>query len=185
MSLTARRRVALGAGFAAVVLAADQASKHFVLHGLDLPARGDIPVLPPLLDLSMVWNTGVTFGLLKAGGGAGPFVLALIAIAVIAGLLWWLRRAESAVVAASVGAIAGGALGNVADRFRFGMVVDFIHVHWGGYDPFPFVFNLGDSAIVIGVGVLLLESMLPRRAAPQDGAKSAAPPGLQPPPPEA
>ena len=60
-----------------------------------------------------------------------------------------------------VGPALGGALGNVADRYRLGMVVDFIHVHWAAFDPFPFVFNIGDSAIVVGVGALLLESVLP------------------------
>jgi signal peptidase II len=61
----------------------------------------------------------------------------------------------------------------VVDRARFGMVVDFVHVHWAGFDPFPFVFNLGDSAIVLGVCTLLLESVLPQPAR------------LQPPPPKA
>jgi lipoprotein signal peptidase len=155
--------MALGLGLAALVLAADQGSKHWILHGIDLPDRGQVPVITGFLDLAMVWNHGVTFGLFQAGNGAGQIVLAGIAIAVVAGLLVWLRRAETALVAASIGAIAGGALGNVADRFRFGMVVDFIHLHWRGLDPFPFVFNIGDSAIVLGVAALLLESLLPAR----------------------
>ncbi len=161
--MTRRTRMALGLGLAALVLAADQGSKHWILHGIDLPDRGQVPVITGFLDLAMVWNHGVTFGLFQAGNGAGQIVLAGIAIAVVAGLLVWLRRAETALVAASIGAIAGGALGNVADRFRFGMVVDFIHLHWRGLDPFPFVFNIGDSAIVLGVAALLLESLLPAR----------------------
>jgi len=155
--------MALGLALAALVLAADLGSKYWVLHGLDLPARGDIPVLPPVLDLTMVWNHGVTFGWLQAGGGWGPVILAGVALAVVGVLFAWLRRAENALVAAAIGAVAGGALGNVADRFRYGMVVDFIHVHWGTADPFPFVFNVGDSAIVLGVGALLLDSLLPAR----------------------
>jgi signal peptidase II len=159
-----RGRVALGLVLCALVLTADQASKYWVLHGLDLPARGDIPVLPPLLDFAMVWNHGVTFGLLQAGNRVGQLILVGVAAVVVAGLFAWLRRSESLLVAGCIGAIAGGALGNVADRFRMGMVVDFIHVHWGGFDPFPFVFNVGDSAIVVGVGILLLERLLPARA---------------------
>jgi signal peptidase II len=155
---------ALGLTLAAAVLAADQASKYWILHILDLPSRGDVPVLPPFLDLAMVWNHGVTFGLLQAGNRVGQLILAAVAVAVVVGLFVWLRRAESLLVAGCIGAIAGGALGNVVDRFRLGMVVDFIHVHWGAWDPFPFVFNLGDSAIVIGVGLLLIESLLPARA---------------------
>jgi signal peptidase II len=157
-------RVLLGLILAVMVLAADQGSKYWVLNGLHLPARGNIALLPPLLDLTMVWNNGVTFGLLKAGHRAGQLVLAAVAVAVVGGLLVWLRRAESTLVAASIGAIAGGALGNVADRFRLGVVVDFIHVHWGAFDPFPYVFNIGDSAIVLGVAALLLDSILPARA---------------------
>ncbi len=168
-----KNRFLAGIGLALAVLAADQASKYAILHGLDLPEHGIIPILPPLLDFAMTWNHGVTFGLLQAGHGAGQAVLAAVALAVVAGLLVWLRRAETTTTALALGAIAGGALGNVVDRARFGMVVDFVHVHWANFDPFPFVFNLADSAIVLGVGLLLLESLLPARAR------------LQPPPPKA
>jgi lipoprotein signal peptidase len=161
--MTRGSRTALGLSLAAAVLALDQASKLLMLTTLDLPERGDIPVIPHLLDLTMAWNDGVTFGLLKSGGGWGPVLLGGVALAVVAGLLLWLRRAENAWTAGALGAIAGGALGNVVDRARFGRVVDFIHVHWGLWDPFPFIFNAGDSAIVVGVAVLLLESMLPTR----------------------
>lgn len=159
-----RSRVTLGLAVALLVLLADVGSKYWILHVAELPIRGDIPVIPKLLDLAMVWNHGVTFGWLQAGNGIGQIVLAAIALAVVAGLFLWLRRAENLLVAGCIGAIAGGALGNVADRVHYGMVVDFIHVHWGAFDPFPFVFNIGDSAIVLGVATLLIESMLPGRA---------------------
>jgi len=167
-----RGRIGLGLGIAALVFAVDQASKQWVLHGLDLPEKGNVAVLPPVLDLTMVWNHGVTFGLLQARGPGGVALLGAVALAVVVGLLVWLRRSENALVAASIGAIAGGALGNVADRWHFGMVVDFIHVHAGAIELFPFVFNIGDSAIVIGVGALLLESLLIRR----DRLPAAPPP---------
>ncbi len=156
-------RIRLGLALAAAVLILDQASKLYVLKILDLPGRGDIPLLPPLLDLAMVFNHGVTFGLFQAGSGLGQLLLAAIAIAVVIFLMLWLRRAENALVAGAIGAIAGGALGNVADRFRYGRVVDFIHLHWGAFDPFPFVFNLGDSAIVLGVAALLADGFRPAR----------------------
>ena len=116
-----RGRITLGVSLAAVTLIADQASKAWILYGLDLPRKGVVSVLPPMLDLVMVWNHGVTFGLFQAGNRVGQLVLAVIALVVVVGLLAWLRRAESLLVAGSIGAIAGGALGNVADRFRFGM----------------------------------------------------------------
>lgn len=171
--MTSRRNFWAGISLAVVELAADQGSKYAILHVLHLPQRGIVPVLPPLVEFAMTWNHGVTFGLLQAGGGLGQIALAVVAIAVVAGLFVWLRRAETLTTSLALGAIAGGALGNVADRLRHGMVVDFVHVHWGAYDPFPFVFNLGDSAIVLGVATLLLESLLP------------APARLQPPPPKA
>jgi lipoprotein signal peptidase len=143
---------------AALVLAADQASKWWVLNVLNLPEVGQV-VLLPVLNLTMVWNRGVTFGLLNGLGQQGSgVVLTVIALAVVAALMLWLRRAESRLVAAALGAIAGGALGNVIDRLRFGAVVDFVHAHAFGFSWY--VFNLADSAIVCGVATLVLDGLL-------------------------
>ena len=146
-----------------IVLAADQASKWWVLHGLDLPALGQVVVLP-VLNLTMVWNRGVTFGLLNGLGAWGHVLLAGVSLAVVAALGVWLRRAESPAVAIAIGAIAGGAIGNVIDRVRFGAVVDFIHAHvltpWG--DVSWYVFNVADAAIVCGVVALVIQSQFSR-----------------------
>lgn len=158
-------RVRLGLIAAAAVLAADQASKAWILYGLDLPSLGRVDLLP-VLSLTMVWNQGVTFGLLRGAGPAGPIVLTAVALAVVAALALWLRRAETRLTAAAIGAIAGGAVGNVADRLRFGAVVDFIHAHVGGWSWY--VFNVADAAIVCGVAVLVLDSLLPKPAAPEE-----------------
>jgi lipoprotein signal peptidase len=170
---SAARREVWGLLCAALVLAADQGSKHWILTGLDLPARHVVPVLPPLLDLAMVWNNGVTFGLMQAGSPLGVGLLITLAVIIICGLAFALLRAERIYLALCYGAIGGGAVGNVIDRLHYGRVVDFIHVHWGSFDPFPFVFNVGDSAIVVGVALLLLDSFL------------SPPPGLPNPPPAA
>ena len=136
--LPGRRRVrrrghtGLGLLIAILVLAADQASKWWVLDVLHLPERGQV-VLLPVLNLTMVWNRGVTFGLLNGVGGWSHLVLAAVAIAVVIALGVWLRRAQSRLVAGAIGAIAGGAVGNVIDRLRFGAVVDFIHAHVGAW----------------------------------------------------
>jgi signal peptidase II len=74
-------------------------------------------------------------------------------------LFGWLWRTRSWLVTIAVGAITGGAIGNVLDRLRFGAVVDFIHVHAGTF-AYPWVFNVGDSAIVCGVIALMLDSLL-------------------------
>jgi signal peptidase II len=154
----------LGVIAALVVLVADQASKWWVLNVLDLPELRQV-VLLPVLNLTMVWNRGVTFGLLNGLGSWGHVVLAVVALAVVVALGFWLRKAESRTVAIAIGSIAGGAVGNVIDRVRFGGVVDFIHAHvdtpWG--DISWYVFNVADAAIVCGVGVLILESMLSKR----------------------
>jgi len=152
-------RIRLGLALFIVVLIADQASKEWILRGLDLPLLGRVEVLP-VLELTMTWNQGVTFGLLN-GGVVGPLVLGGIALAIVAVLFFWLRRAENFLVAGALGAIAGGAVGNVIDRVRYGAVVDFIHLHAGAWDPFRYVFNLGDSAIVCGVAALLIDGMWP------------------------
>ena len=147
---------------AAIVLVADQASKYWVVNGLDLPERGSVMLLP-VLNLTMVRNYGITFGLFNGGdgGSSGSIVLGVLALAVVTALGLWLRRAESRLVAAALGAIIGGAVGNVVDRVRFGFVVDFIHAHAWGWSWY--VFNVADAAIVCGVAALLLDGMRTRR----------------------
>jgi signal peptidase II len=159
-----RNVMPLGVIVGLVVLLVDQASKWWVLNGLDLPALRQV-VLLPVLNLTMVWNTGVTFGLLNGLGEWGHVLLAVIALAVVVALGFWLRRAESRVVAVAIGSIAGGAIGNVIDRVRFGAVVDFIHAHvdtpWG--DLSWYVFNVADAAIVCGVAVLVIDAQFSKR----------------------
>jgi lipoprotein signal peptidase len=151
---------------AVLVLLADQASKWAMLSPIDLPQRGRI-VLTPVLNLAMVWNRGVTFGLLTGFGEWSHLLLSGLAICVVAALGVWLRRAETPLAATALGAIAGGAIGNVIDRVRFGAVVDFIDAHLG--DWHWYVFNVADAAIVCGVVALVVDSQWPRRA-PADRA---------------
>ncbi len=143
------------------VLAADQASKWWVLNGLHLIPGRPLPVLP-VLNLALVWNQGVTFGLLGRGA-VGAWAFVAIALAVVAGLLVWLARTETRLAAVALGAIAGGAVGNVIDRLRFGAVVDFIDAHAFGWHWY--VFNLADAAIVCGVCALVLDGL---RGRPHD-----------------
>jgi signal peptidase II len=156
------RLVWLGLIALAVVLVADQASKWWILEGLRLPDIGRIDLLP-VLSFTMVWNQGVTFGMFKAGGQWGPLLLAAVAAVIVAALGVWLRRAETRLVAISLGAIAGGAVGNVVDRIRFGAVVDFIHLHVDGWSWY--VFNVADAAIVCGVAALVLDGLWKRPSA--------------------
>jgi signal peptidase II len=153
-------RAGIGVVTALFVLAVDQASKYWVLYVLHLADVRQITLLP-VLNLTMVWNRGVTFGLLNGLGTWSHFALAAVALAVVVAIGIWLRRAESSLVAVALGAIAGGAVGNVIDRLRFGAVVDFIHAHVGDWSWY--VFNIADAAIVCGVAALVLDGLLPRR----------------------
>jgi lipoprotein signal peptidase len=158
--MTSGTATRLGIIAALVVLGADQGSKYWILNVLDLPDLRQV-VLLPVLNLTMVWNQGVTFGLLNGLGSWSHFVLAAIALVVVGALSLWLRRADNPYAALAIGAIAGGAIGNVIDRLRYGAVVDFIHAHIGAWSWY--VFNVADAAIVCGVAVLILESQLSRR----------------------
>ena len=144
---------------AAGVVVLDQASKFWILHVFQLPLKVTVPVAGPF-HLTMVWNRGVTFGLLNGLGEWSSLALAAVALAVVVALGVWLWRAESRLAAVALGSIAGGAISNVIDRLRFGAVVDFIHAHLGDWSWY--VFNVADAAIVCGVVALVLESLLPR-----------------------
>ncbi len=156
---------------AALLLVADQASKWWVLEVLDLPTRRNLPLIeagPLGLDLTMVWNRGVTFGLLSGEGSLNHVILAMVAAAIAVFLLRWMARAENRVVAVALGAVVGGAVGNVIDRLRFGAVVDFIDAHgWGWH---WYVFNIADAGIVCGVGVLLADALFRRPPASKEAA---------------
>ena len=153
----------LGLPIAALLLVLDQFSKWWILEVARLPEGRHIPLLstgPFGLDLTMVWNRGVTFGLLSGDGPMNHLILALLA-AVIAGLLLrWMARAETRPVAGALGAVVGGAVGNVIDRLRFGAVADFVDAH--AWDWHWYVFNLADAAIVCGVAVLLADALFRR-----------------------
>ncbi|SDC94746.1 signal peptidase II [Belnapia rosea] len=161
----------LGLAMAALLLVADQASKWWVLEVLDLPTRRSLPLIeagPLGLDLTMVWNRGVTFGLLSGEGSLNHVILAMVAAAIAVFLLRWMARAENRVVAVALGAVVGGAVGNVIDRLRFGAVVDFIDAHgWGWH---WYVFNIADAGIVCGVGVLLADALFRRPPASKEAA---------------
>lgn len=161
----------IGLAVAAVLLIADQASKWWILEELRLPEVGHIPLLalgPFGLDLSMVWNRGVTFGLLSGDGPWNHLLLALLATGIALFLVRWLAKAETRMVAVALGAVIGGAVGNVADRLRFGAVVDFVDAHaWGWH---WYVFNIADAGIVCGVAALVADALFRRPPAAKEAA---------------
>jgi signal peptidase II len=150
---------------AAAVLLADQLTK--ALAARLLPPHEPLKILPGLFSLTLVHNTGVAFGL-----GAGRvsalrgLLLALLSLAAIALLLRYASQAPPGRrgLQLALGLIIGGALGNIADRLRLGYVVDFLDFHWRAF-AWP-TFNLADTCISVGMGLLLLDLFLsrPRRA---------------------
>ncbi|RYG20301.1 MAG: signal peptidase II [Caulobacteraceae bacterium] len=155
-------RIAYAAyGFALFVVVLDQLTKAWVLSGLDLQEVGRVFVLPPIFNFTWVENRGVSFGLF--GDGSARWVLSVFSLAVAAGLGWWALKADRRLLITAIGLVMGGAIGNVIDRIRFGFVVDFLD--FSGTGVFPWVFNVADSAITIGVVLLIADSLLSERAA--------------------
>jgi signal peptidase II len=154
-----------GLAVAAVVAVLDQISKALVLgfFGESGCAIHRVAV-SGFLDLVLTCNQGVSFGLLNRTG-ASSLIFSLVALLIILVLMFWLVRVRASVLAVAIGLIIGGAIGNVADRLRFGAVIDFLYFHAGAwYWP---AFNLADSAICLGVAAMLLDGMLSRRASQQ------------------
>jgi signal peptidase II len=138
---------------AAIFMALDQASKQAVIHWLH---RGEHRHVFFALDITNVRNTGVAFGALS---GAGLVVLAITLIALAALLVYFGYHTTTPLLWLPVGVIAGGALGNLADRARQGAVTDFI-------DPVLWpAFNLADAGIVLGILGLLYVAERPRAKA--------------------
>ena len=150
----------LGLGVALLVMVLDQVSKWVITAIVMVPPRS-IPVFPSF-NLTLVFNPGVSFGQM---GWLGPWALSGLAIAISAGLAFWLRKAETTLLATALGIVIGGAIGNVIDRMRFGAVVDFLDFYIPGTDwPHWPAFNVADSAIVVGVGLIILEGLIAERS---------------------
>lgn len=158
-----RARFQLGLALAGVVIALDQASKYWILEVIRLPERGKIE-LSAVFDLTFVRNTGVSFGLLRAGGEIERWGLIALSAAISGAFVWWLRSTERRLSAIALGLVIGGAVGNLIDRARFGYVVDFLD--FGGL-YFPWVFNVADAAITVGAGLLMLDYVVSTEGKPK------------------
>ena len=146
----------LGALTAALALLIDQGSKLWLLQGFGLAERQPVH-LAPVLDLVLAWNRGISYSLFTTDSAKGPYILLAVTLAATALLIVWLIRTTTSVTAAALGLLIGGALGNAYDRFAYGAVVDFVYFHVGGFSWY--VFNGADCAIVLGVFILLIESV--------------------------
>lgn len=148
-------RLGLLAG--AGVLLLDQAHKWWMLEVYGIAGRGQVRIAP-FLDIVLVWNRGISYGLFPQNSASGRAALLTLVLAVVALLLVWMARTRDRLIAFSLGLIIGGAAGNAIDRLRFGAVADFFSLHALGF--YWYVFNIADVAIVAGVALLLYDSVV-------------------------
>ena len=144
------------------IIVTDQLSKFWILKVLRLPEQSPYEVFWPL-QFTRIWNDGVSFGLFQAGHDLVRWGLVVFSVGVAILLAFWARRNVRMLQALGLGLVMGGAIGNAIDRARFGAVVDFIDVQRIGF--FPWIFNIADSGITIGVILLLLDSLRRERPA--------------------
>jgi signal peptidase II len=149
---------------AALVFLADQLIKYIVTVPMDLPNQGEI-ILAPIFRFLWVNNPGVAMGILVADSPIKVLALTLFTGAISAFVAHWLWKESNRTDVIGLGLILGGALGNLTDRIRFGHVIDFMNLHFGEFSPF-LVFNIADTAITVGVLILLARALLSRDKKP-------------------
>ena len=148
----------------AVIAALDQVTKFLVTR--ELPLLDTIAVIPGLLNLTHVRNSGVAFGFLNSADFAfKPAVMAVFALVALVGVGLYAAQLPMSHRWARVGLalIIGGAAGNLVDRARQGYVVDFVDAYWHGWHFWAF--NVADAAITVGVAVLILDLLRPPKPA--------------------
>lgn len=158
MATLARASLGPWLAIAALVIVLDQATKALILQSLHL---GDSHVVTPFFNIVRAHNTGAAFSFLAGASGWQRWFFIGLGVAAAGFIVWLLRRHGSQrLFAWALSLILGGALGNVIDRSMHGYVVDFLQVHHAGW-YFP-SFNVADSAITVGAGLLIFDEL--RRA---------------------
>ena len=155
MNLEALKRILPWLALAALVALADQASKSAISADLRM---GEVRGVTQFFNLVIAHNRGAAFSFLSDAGGwqrALFIVIAVVATALIVMML--LRHSSERVFSAGLALILGGALGNLWDRIALGYVVDFLDFHAFGWHFWAF--NLADSAITVGAGLLILDGL--------------------------
>jgi len=156
------------------IILLDQASKWLVMFSL---SPYQVVELVPNLNLTLMFNEGAAFSFLSDAGGWQRWLFAGFALLVTGVLVAWLLRLQHGerLLAAALALVVGGAIGNLIDRVLLGHVIDFVQVYLpfiplSMFNPWP-AFNVADSAITIGVGLLLIETF---RAQPTAEGSSAS-----------
>lgn len=158
--MSSRRHVTLAAYLGSFIALSDQLSKWWLVNTVMRPPH--VEAVTPFLNLVLVHNKGVTFGLLNTiDRQFMPYLLGAVAAVILFFLGRWLWRTQSMPVAIGLGAVMGGAVGNLVDRMRYGAVIDFLDFYYRDYHWYAF--NIADAAIVTGVSLLLLDSLVRAR----------------------
>jgi len=143
------------------VIVLDQVVKALIVGNFELYEVVDVL---PVLEITRLHNTGAAFSLLAGASGWQRWFFICLAAVVSGGIIYWLRhlpRDAAAFLPAALALVLGGALGNLIDRVWHGYVIDFLHFHWNAaYFP---AFNVADSAITVGAGLLILDAILEGR----------------------
>ena len=146
-------------GFAMVLILADQFIKILIMGNYQL---GDSQPVTSFFNLVRAHNTGAAFSFLRDASGWQRWLFTGIGVVAAGAIVWMLiAHAGQKLFSFALACILGGAVGNVIDRLRLGYVVDFLDFHYADLH-FP-AFNLADSAISVGVALLLLDSLVDRR----------------------
>lgn len=143
------------------IVAVDQATKFLVIQ--KLPLYEDVPLISGLLSLQHVRNSGAVFGFLSGTSIPGkPYVFAVMSAIALGALTYYARTIprEERLPRFALSLVIGGAIGNLIDRVRFGYVVDFVKMYWENH-VWP-NYNVADSAISIGLVLLVIDSFRPR-----------------------
>ena len=147
----------IGLAVAVLVFVVDQLHKWWMLGPFDIAARQPVRIAP-FFDLVLAWNRGISYGWFAQETDGGRWALIGISLLVTVGLWLWLAHTRRLLPAASMGLVIGGALANTMDRVVHGAVADFFLLHGFGYSWY--VFNIADTAIFVGVALLLYESFI-------------------------
>ncbi|WP_371195812.1 signal peptidase II [Glaciecola sp. SC05] len=148
-----------------IAIVLDQSTKQAVMNSMDL--YQSIQILP-FFNMTYVHNYGAAFSILYDAGGWQRYFLSALAIIVSGVIVWWLRQStkEQVLLPVAFSFILGGALGNVLDRILHGYVIDFLDFYYGSYH-WP-AFNVADSAIFIGAGLLIIDMFINKETKEND-----------------
>jgi len=149
-------------GLSLAIIVADQATKAAILTAF---SPGEQRAITSFFSLVLAFNPGAAFSFLAGADGWQRWIFTLIAIIAACVIVWLLKRGGSVLFCCGLALILGGAMGNLCDRLTIGKVIDFLLFHYAGW-AYP-AFNVADSAITVGAGLLIFDSFRQRRAEPR------------------